>query len=431
MSINFLIVGAQFGNKGAQSMLFITVDELKKRVPGCNVYYAGEDTFDENLYAFKEMYYSDVSKMIALNPKSPYTLYRKYRRMAKDCIKYIVGRRDNLFRYNETAEQFSEINCVIDISGFNIGSKWETKYQEAYLNNIRLAKKYNIPIVLMPQSFGDFNYSKEQRYLLSEIKDLFKYPKIIFAREKDGYNALIERFHLTNVSLSTDLVLQNKRVDVNNIYVKIPEMRLPKVEQDSESGEFGAVAVIPNRQCFNHGDRESNLKLYKELIAHLIGKSKRVFLFRHSEEDYVICKMIAEQFGTGIESKTKNGGRTTYSDGKLVLLDNDFSCFEYDAFVKNFDFIICSRFHGCVHAYRKFIPCILLGWAIKYQELAENVGQGRYAFDITVKGFNLDKVISAVDSMIENRDEESKIISQHVNEIQKHNCFDQIEEWLH
>lgn len=34
MASKILIVGANFENKGAQSMLFITVDELKKRMPG-------------------------------------------------------------------------------------------------------------------------------------------------------------------------------------------------------------------------------------------------------------------------------------------------------------------------------------------------------------------------------------------------------------
>ena len=76
------------------------------------------------------------------------------------------------------------------------------------------------------------------------------------------------------------------------------------------------------------------------------------------------------------------------------------------------------------------IPCILLGWAIKYQELAENVGQEQYAFDITSNDFSSDKVIAAADYLIAHLNKESGIIKEHVVEIQKYNCFDQIEEWL-
>ena len=36
-----LIVGANIENKGAQSMLFITVDEIKKRIPDGEVFFFG------------------------------------------------------------------------------------------------------------------------------------------------------------------------------------------------------------------------------------------------------------------------------------------------------------------------------------------------------------------------------------------------------
>lgn len=407
MHKNFLIIGANFRNKGAQSMLFVTVNELKNRVPDCSIYFASSEAFDNSTFAFDAMHYSDFSKLIALNPNSIHIKYKKYRRWIKDVIKLMIGRRTNLFTYNDTARNIAKMNLVIDISGFSIGSKWDAGHQESYLNNIRLAKKYNIPIVLMPQSFGDFNYSKEQEYLLPQIEKLFRYPKVIFAREKEGYQALTERFHLNNVRLSTDLVLQNIGVDLTNIYRKIPKMDLPEVEKD-------AVAVIPNQQCFNHGDGEKNLKTYETLIGHLISKGKKIYVFRHSKEDLPICRQIAGLFL-----------------GKdVTLLKNDFSCFEYDEFIRNFDFIICSRYHGCVHAYRNAVPCILLGWAVKYQELAENVGQGQYAFDFTDKDFNVDRVIGTIDWLDGHKDEESVVIKNHVSELQKHNCFDQMEEWL-
>lgn len=429
--MNFLIVGANFRNKGAQSMLFITVDELKKRVPDCNVYFATDEKYDEDLYVFKKFYYSDVSKLIALEPDSLITKTKKIKRWAKDVIKFVIGQRQDLFCYNDTTDQFGKINFVIDISGFNIGSKWSVNQQESFINNIRLAKKYNTPIALMPQSFGDFNYSKKQEHILPEIEKWFKYPKLIFAREKEGYNDLMEQFHLTNVKLSTDLVLQNTDVNINNIYKKLPKMKLPSVRKSSEKGISNLVAIIPNRQCFNHGDEKINIRLYKKIILNLLSRKKTIYLFRHSKEDLEVCYMIVQQFSKDTEIKNKNEGRTSYNNGSIILLDNDFSCFEYDVFIKNFDFIICSRFHGCVHAYRNSIPCILLGWATKYQELAENVGQKKYAFDITDKNVKIDKIVSTIDDMIENCVKESKIIKEHVYEIQKYNCFDQIEKWWH
>lgn len=405
MKKRILIVGANFENKGAQSMLFITVDELKKRILGCEVFFAGCEVFNEKLYAFREMFYSEQAKNIALgNGKA----VLKAKCLVKDCIKAVIGRRKNLFRYNEVRNTIESIDLVIDVSGFNLGKKWSVEIQESYLNNIRLAKKYNIPIIMMPQSFGSFDYPKDKEFLLKETGVLLRYPKVIFAREKEGYEMLIKQFGLSNVRLSTDLVLQNNGVSISNIYKRpLEKTALPDVVD-------GAVAVIPNTQCFNHGDKDKNIQMYRNIISRLVENGKTVYIFRHSREDFTICKLIAEQF----------------HDARVILLDNEFSCLEYDEFVKKFDFVICSRFHGCVHAYRNYIPCILLGWAIKYQELAENVGQGQYAFDITCKDFSSDKVIAAADHLIAHLNKESGIIKEHVVEIQKHNCFDQIEEWL-
>lgn len=404
MKKKILIVGANFQNKGAQSMLFVTVDEIKKRVRDCDVFFAGYEEFDKNVYNFQELYFSENAKKIALED---HVRLLKIKCWLKDCLKYFLGKRINLWRFNEVNEEIKDFSLIIDVSGFILGKKWSAEIQEVYLNNIRLAKKYKIPMVIMPQSFGPFDYPEENAFLLKEMQELLEYPKIIFAREKDSYKNLVDQFHLTNVKLSTDLVLQNKGVDITNIYKKMPSKVLPNILDN-------AVAVVPNKQCFNHGDTNKNLQLYKMLIEHLLKKGKVVYVFRHSKEDFPICKMIAELF----------------SDEKVILLDNEFSCLEYDKLIKRFEFIVCSRFHGVVHAYRNYIPCILIGWAIKYQELATNVGQDQYAFDITSPDFSAEKVMDKVDEMLTKVAYESKTIKKNVLQIQKQNCFDQIVRWL-
>lgn len=400
MGKNILIVGANFDNKGAQSMLFVTIDELKKRLPKCNIYFAGCEIFDENVYAFHELYYSENAKYIALNK---YSFLLRMKCFLKDCIKPLFGKKHNLFRFNEVKNNLSKFDLMIDISGFNIGEKWSIEVQEAYLNNIRLARKFDIPMFMMPQSFGGFDYSPEKKFLLSEIKELLAYPKIIYAREKEGHRMLYENFRLTNVARSTDLVLQNAGINISNIYKNQPDIILPEIFA-------GAVAVIPNIQCFNHGDRDKNLKLYEKIIEKLLKENRPIYIFRHSSEDLPICKQIKELF----------------PQKEVVLLDQNFSCIEYDELIRNFDFIICSRFHGIVHAYRNYVPSILLGWAIKYQELAQNVGQENYAFDITAHGFESDQVISAIDDLLANREIASQTIRDHLVDIQKDNCFDQV-----
>jgi len=401
-----LIVGANFENKGAQAMLFIAIDEIKKRIGNCEIYFAGMEMLEEELYAFKQMYYSKDAKLIALETKLPIKIIAKC--FLKDCIKFVIGRHRNLWKFMDVYKLLPEVDLVIDVSGFNLGDKWSTEIHQEYLNNIRLAHKYNIPIILMPQSFGPFCYKKENKFLLEEMEQVLPYAKIIYAREQSGKQMLMEEIHLKNVELSTDLVLQNSGIDFANIYKKDLKIEIPGIEKNS-------VGIVPNIQCFNHGNREKNLAIYKAIINELLKRGKSIYIFRHSKEDYEICKLIASCF-----------------DGnKLVkLIEKEFSCLEYDQFVKGFEFIVCSRYHGIVHAYRNYIPCLAMGWAVKYSELAQNVCQSEYVFDITADNCTEETVIKAMQALICNLQFEKNVIREQIVRIQRDNCFNCISEWM-
>lgn len=401
-----LIVGANFNNKGAQSMLFVTVDELKKRIPDCDIYFATTEILDESNLNFKRLYYSDDAKQIALESKRRVLIILKS--IIKDCIKFLLGRRNGLWMQNVVSEIMPEVNLLIDVSGFNLGDKWSDKIHEDFFDNIRLAKKFNIPMFLMPQSFGAFDYSDDRQYLIKEMKELLTYPKVIFAREEQGYNLLKEQIGLDNVVLSTDLVLQNKGITFNNLFKKELQMNVMTLKTNDN------VAVIPNKQCFDHGREALVLDVYKQIIEILLKNNKTVYLMRHSKEDLECCKKIRRLF-----QKTDN----------VRILENDFSCIEYDEMVSQFDFIVCSRYHGIVHSFKRFVPCIILGWEIKYISLAKLLKQDEFVFDITADVINNDAICDAVEKMILGYKIQRETIKSCVEKIQQDNCFEYISDW--
>ena len=94
-----LITGANMENKGAQSMLFVAVDELKKRYKDVQVYFAySSGNFDEEKYNFKGVYYTGVTKKIALGQNG---FYNYMKRSVKDCAKWILGKRTALWKAKE------------------------------------------------------------------------------------------------------------------------------------------------------------------------------------------------------------------------------------------------------------------------------------------------------------------------------------------
>ena len=67
MSKKILITGANYNNKGAQSMLFVTMDEVKKRIPDCEIYF-GCGLMDPKVdnASFRQICYSREGRYIAL-----------------------------------------------------------------------------------------------------------------------------------------------------------------------------------------------------------------------------------------------------------------------------------------------------------------------------------------------------------------------------
>ena len=399
--MNALVVGAGLRNKGAQSMLFITVDEIKKRFNNCTIYFASADSYDESQYAFKNLHYSDRGKIIALGGVS--ALVMLVFSLCKDFIKIILGKKDFLGHYFDVKNNMKKMDIMIDISGFGLGDKWSLQRNRSYLNNIRLAQKYHIPLYCMPQSFGPFSDSHRMRRITTDIMKLMPYPKVIYVRELQGYDLLCSKFSLTNVRLSADLVLQNKGINWCNILTKKPMISLPLVEKKN------LVGIIPNSQCFSRGDKTKILDTYFEIISYMLDLGKVVYIMRHSQEDLGVCREISDIF-----REKKN----------FFLLENDFSCFEFDSFIPNFEYIVCSRFHGIVHAYKNGIPSIALGWANKYFDLAKCVDQEEFAFDITSSNFEPEIILNAVKYMSANFEKEQFKIKKNLIAIQKNNCFD-------
>lgn len=409
--MKILIIGANFINKGAQSMLFVSVNEVKKRFPSAQIYFATfEDDINFKCFTFRTIYYNSQAVQIALNPEKKNGIILKTK--MKNILKYLAGKKYRQYilptqKFLDLTEEIQSFSMIIDISGFCLGDKWGIKKSEQYLDNIRMARKYNIPIFLMPQSFGPFNYKGAlKRKINDDIKNLMKYATLIFARESEGYHLLTKDYGLTNVKKSYDLVLQNKGICLENVFRTIPDMHIPHLPTKEN------IAIVPNIQCLRHGEKLQTMNLYQRVIRKAIKNGNYIYLICHASEDRNICLEIKNLF------KTENC---------VIILEQDFSCLEYDILVRQFKYIVCSRFHGIVHAYRNSVPCIILGWAIKYKELAKSVNQEEYCFDITKLDENkINEILCSLADMDKNYENQSKIITECLADVQANNCFDEL-----
>lgn len=391
---NIIIAGGGLVNKGAQAMTLICICELKKRYPDHRMILLAWDASE----AAREKHAMYDLELLEVPPK-------KFSGAARNPILRVLYSLRYGKHFTDTDEIYRNTDLLVDISGYALGSNWRPDACNDYLDNLEFALAYDIPVYLLPQSFGPFDYADDAGRAIDErTRRLFPKIKKIFAREQEGYDALVSRYGLTNVQLTYDMVLASSIEDYSPALRKPLEMQLPEIPENS-------ICLIPNVRTDDNGSGHS-IKLYKNAIQEALSQGLYVYLTYHSSQDEALCAELKAAFA---------------EDDRVILLDHDRSCMEFNELVKKFRFVVASRFHAIVHALKNGTPCIALGWAVKYIDLLNLFDQSAYMFDLR-KTVDPAEICRAVAVMNENYAEESRKIRVILPELQKENVFDLIKE---
>ncbi|MFI3326543.1 MAG: polysaccharide pyruvyl transferase family protein [Clostridia bacterium] len=409
MKDKILIFGAHFGNTGAEAMLYVTINEMIKRFPEKEivVLYPGASC-DKNLNNYKFVTAEDniFARYFAIEQSLSFAYIKgKAFQDFKNIVKFVLGKQVRKYPLKHIDKYIKEAYVVIDISGYALATTWGEKVINNYIYMYKSCEKHNVPLYLMPQSFGPFNLSES---LMSDIKDLFNYSSLVFVREEDGKKEIENNFNFKESILSTDLVLQNKFVDYNLILKNISKKEV------NIKTKTNNVAILPNMRVFDRLDNDILLDMYKKIINELLRLEKNVYILRHSAEDLLPAKLIKNSFA---------------NNDKVVLIESQFNSYQYEEVVQNFDYIIASRYHSIVHAYKHDVPCIAIGWAVKYHELLTLFEQNAYMVDIRDE-IKTNEIIDKIIRIDSNYKKEKILINNHLVKIQENNCFDLLEDNL-
>lgn len=384
-----VITGGELQNKGAQSMVFICVSELRKRFPNHEIFVMSDFYMDfeqEKIFCFSIRKFGTVVDVIRKNN-------------LKQNIYYMLKGYDK--KENDKQKKFfRDVDLMIDISGYGLGDAWNKYEIEHYLYRIECAKYFGIKVYLMPQSFGPFKTFDKS--LLKRTKKALEYVNIIYAREQQGYDLLLDNFNLKNVKIFYDLVLNNKSIDLDSVYKNVPMVCDINIKSNS-------IAIIPNAQNSKVCSEKVLLEAYKLMIDKFIAYGKNVYILRHSNMDIDICEKIFKMF----------------HNNNLFLIEQELSCVEFSNIVNKFDFIVASRFHSVVHSYKNAVPCLTMGWAVKYLELHKLFHQEKYCFDVR-DNLDMSKLLNVAEDLLTTYSKESNLILNKLNEVQKYNVFDDI-----
>jgi len=398
---NVVVFGGELFNKGAQAMTFTVIDQLKRRFPIENIYLLSSKDFDrdeieKNRYNFEIIPFStEIGKNLLLDDQ--------FNVLEKDGVPPIE---------RKVKEVLKNSDLVIDISGYHLSSQtgegavWAIYSQMRYISRIVLSKNYSIPYFIFPQSIGPFDYSMPLKPVLYTLLSRYMtYPEKIHPREPQGVEAL-KPFTKENVERQRDIVLLNPEYDLKNIF-KTVDLKEKTIDENS-------VGIIPNNQVIKRTDKDDIYDLYKNIIQKLIRSKKKVYILRHSQEDLYICEGVKDMF-----SNNEN----------VILLSEDMNAIELENIIKQFEFIIGSRYHSIIHAYKNGIPSIVIGWAIKYKELLKDFDQENYHFDGR-KRINKEELLNSIEKMINECDKEKNKINSILTKMEKNYVFKELEKYF-
>lgn len=396
--MNYIIKGGEFNNKGAEAMSLIAIYNILEYDEDATIYffdygYEMGIATDLPIVPFR-VNPGQLSYLAGNNSKS--YIYNRIKNLLKYFLKpkSYVRRRD----YAIVNEILSSADYFIDISGFSLSSVWGNHEIDFYLTWLEAVKKNspNCKMFLMPQSFGPFDNSFDEE---RAFKVLSKCEKI-YAREKKGLE-LLKRMGLTNVQYCFDSVLVEKEYNPENLIYNFNKYSslLPNITPDS-------VGIVPNFRLIDVGGNDTNtlLDMYTRIIE-VVKQKHRVYLIPHAGEDMVLCKQIKMNFN---------------DNDDVVLIDMILNSFNYENAVKKMSYIIASRYHSIIHAYRESIPAIILGWSEKYEELAKAFDETRYIIDAN----NIEGVINSIAIMEKEYKNERRKIGKKLAMIQsEYDCY--------
>ena len=387
---NIIIVGGELFNKGAQAMTFTVVDQLQKRYPEKNVYLFSKRDFErpteeKSQYSFDILPWGPEMKLRVLSNGLNWANTTNYT--------------------TETSEKVAGVlsNCagIVDINGYALSSQMGFDKSLLYMLNVMIAKNIEVPMYILPQSIGPFDYSLPKQLFLNPLLNIYlSYPRVICPRERAGVESL-SRYTQNNVSHEFDLVLQAEQYDLENVYTKVPKLERKELTSD-------AVGVVPNTKVFERMDQEKFYAAYEQMISKLLSEGHTVYIFRHSFEDLDLCKGIKSLFE---------------DNEKVILFEDDLNAIELEHVIDQCQFLIASRYHSIVHSYKNHVPVIAIGWAIKYKELLDEFDQVDYFFDCRA-GLNESGLHSAIELLSEEHDVASQILETKLKTVQDNNIFE-------
>jgi len=311
-----------FINKGAELMLRAIVAMLRQNIPGATLVMAPPPGYDSYMQRCELGLYQKMW----LNRCGVQWGY--FGDLVPKKLRQMYGMVTN-----------SEIDVVLDASGFSYSDHWGTRGCQEVLGALKKWKKQGTKVIFMPQAFGPFtNFKNKQSF-----KNVLENADLVYSRDKVSYRHLTELAGIRdNIRIAPDFT--------NLIQGELPD------GFDTQANRF---CIIPNYRMIDKTGQKKNsyISFLVTCVKHLQEKGEKPFILIHEGKNDL---WIGNQVANNCEQKINivQQSHALYIKGIIGVSSG----------------VISSRFHGLVSALSQGVPALGTGWSHKYEELFNDYG---------------------------------------------------------
>ncbi|SMC73010.1 colanic acid/amylovoran biosynthesis protein [Desulfocicer vacuolatum DSM 3385] len=355
------IRGVSFKNKGSELMLRSIVTKLREKIPNIN------------LLMVNPLTDSICSKRVDLgfHRKLCFQIYGSQWGFGGALIPKALRQ-----KYHMVLD--SEVDVVLDASGFAYSDQWGTRATIAASKVIRKWKEQKTKVILMPQAFGPFTGKKIQ----SAFKIIVENSDLIFARDQHSYKHV------------TQLVGKREHIRIAPDFTNLINGDLSH-DFDMDSNRF---CIIPNYRMIDktiNEERDLYIPFLINCVKYLYEKGANPFILIHEgDKDLWIGKEIEKRIG------------------QKINIIHESNALKIKGIIGVSEGVIGSRFHGLVSALSQGIPALAAGWSHKYEMLFEDYGFPDGILMVKSSYHEIQQKIDMLLSNIEKQKIKKKLIDQ-------------------
>ena len=229
----------------------------------------------------------------------------------------------------------TEIDAVLDASGFAYTDQWGPESCKSLLRDVQRWRTQGKKVVLLPQAFGPFSGSNNREAFRRAVDEI----DLLYARDRQSLQYVHEIVgECPSIRLAPDFT---------NL--------LPGAVPRNFQFEGPYACIVPNVRMIDKASSEDAVR-YMGLLRTCVTECILAGL-------EPLLLLFATKADSTVATELENG------TGTVLRRVTDCNAAELKGILGQSSMVVASRFHAIVCALSQGVPCIGTGWSHKYEEL--------------------------------------------------------------